>query len=146
MIILNGRNFFPQDLEECVLQNVPGLEQNGAAAFGIDSDAGERLVMVFETRLPATAHEATLAAIRRSLSEEFDISPCAVVLCKRHGVPKTTSGKNPAVPVPPSLPSRRTARTGGMAGRAPRRGPHLDSSPAGAGCPRLPRGLAKLVA
>ncbi|WP_337440059.1 fatty acyl-AMP ligase, partial [Desulfovibrio sp.] len=43
MIILNGRNFFPQDLEECVLQNVPGLEQNGAAAFGIDSDAGERL-------------------------------------------------------------------------------------------------------
>lgn len=93
MIILNGRNFFPQDLEECVLQNVPGLEQNGAAAFGIDSDAGERLVMVFETRLPATAHEATLAAIRRSLSEEFDISPCAVVLCKRHGVPKTTSGK-----------------------------------------------------
>ena len=93
MIILNGRNFFPQDLEECVLQNVPGLEQNGAAAFGIDSDAGERLVMVFETRLPATAHEAALTAIRRSLSEEFDISPCAVVLCKRHGVPKTTSGK-----------------------------------------------------
>ena len=69
MIILNGRNFFPQDLEECVLQNVPGLEQNGAASFGIDSDAGERLVMVFETRLPATAHEATLAAIRRSLSD-----------------------------------------------------------------------------
>ena len=127
MIILNGRNFFPQDLEECVLQNVPGLEQNGAAAFGIDSDAGERLVMVFETRLPATAHEATLAAIRRSLSEEFDISPCAVVLCKRHGVPKTTSGK-----IQQSL-CRHLYLHGELPVLAEWR-------------PRLPRGLAKLVA
>ena len=143
MIILNGRNFFPQDLEECVLQNVPGLEQNGAAAFGIDSDAGERLVMVFETRLSPRGHAGGHPAqpFRRIRHLPLRRRPLqAAWRAQDH------QRQDPAVPVPPSLPSRRTARTGGMAGRAPRRGPHLDSSPAGAGCPRLPRGLAKLVA
>ena len=93
MIIVNGRNFFPQDMEESVTQNVPGLEKNGAAAFGVETGKGEGLVAVFETKLPPEKREAALTAIRTTLTEEFDVLPHAVVLVKRHGVPKTTSGK-----------------------------------------------------
>ena len=93
MIIINGRNFFPQDLEQSVVQSVAGLEQNGAAAFGVDVDGREGLVVVFEAKMPKEKLEGALAEIRQILSEEFDVRPHAVVLVKRHSVPKTTSGK-----------------------------------------------------
>jgi amino acid adenylation domain-containing protein len=93
MIILDGRNFFPHDLVQSVLLNVEGLEQYGAVAFGVDVDGREKLVVVFEPHMPKDDYDGTIAEIRRTLSEEFDIVPHAVVLAKRRSVPKTSSGK-----------------------------------------------------
>ncbi|MBQ7607244.1 MAG: amino acid adenylation domain-containing protein [Desulfovibrionaceae bacterium] len=93
MIIIHGRNFFPQDIEESVVSHIPDLEPNGAAAFGIETDQGEGLVVVFECKTTQADFETILATIRSLLTECFDVVPAAIVLCKRHGVPKTTSGK-----------------------------------------------------
>lgn len=93
MIIINGRNFFPQDIEQSVLQAVSGLERNGAAAFGVEVSGSEGLVVVFETGMAATGYDAAIAAIRQIIGECFEIQAHAVVLVKRHSVPKTTSGK-----------------------------------------------------
>ncbi|NJM66277.1 MAG: fatty acyl-AMP ligase [Acaryochloris sp. RU_4_1] len=48
VIIINGRNHYPQDIEWTVIQSYPGIRPNCAAAFSISVGSEERLIVVAE--------------------------------------------------------------------------------------------------
>ncbi len=52
LIIINGRNIWPQDIEWTLEHRLDGLREGGVAAFGIDVGADERLGVVLQERRP----------------------------------------------------------------------------------------------
>jgi acyl-CoA synthetase (AMP-forming)/AMP-acid ligase II len=95
LIILGGRNLYPQDLE-AVASELPGFRPGRVAAFGVAvaERATEALVVVAET----TEENSDLVPghvteLRRQLRERFGVIPWDTVLLKRGHLPLTTSGK-----------------------------------------------------
>ena len=94
LIIIRGRNHYPQDIERAMQQCHASLKPDGGAAFSVEINSEERLVVVqeIETRCKTEA-PAIMEAIREVIAEEFEIQPAAVVLIKSGTLPKTSSGK-----------------------------------------------------
>lgn len=122
VIIVGGRNVFPEDVERAV-ESVNGVRPGNVVAFGIEGSRGrEELVVVAETRLPAgdavghagragpaggSGHpdgggQADLPAVdRRSVRDAVarrvrqtvGVPPRDVLLVKPGSLPKTSSGK-----------------------------------------------------
>ncbi|HYH47690.1 MAG TPA: fatty acyl-AMP ligase, partial [Thermoanaerobaculia bacterium] len=94
LIILRGRNLYPQDVELTAEQSHPALRAGGCAAFGVEDGDGERLVVAAEVerRREAEAGEAA-AALRRAVAEEHEVQVHEVVLLRAGELPRTTSGK-----------------------------------------------------
>jgi acyl-CoA synthetase (AMP-forming)/AMP-acid ligase II len=114
LIIISGRNLYPQDIELTVEQSHPAIRPASCAAFSVDGTGGEQLIIAAEvepghkpaTRTPsdreASAHptgrlpldvEAVVRAIRKAVADEHDVRVHAVVLLRAGRIPKTTSGK-----------------------------------------------------
>ena len=96
LIIIRGRNYYPQDLELTVERAHPALRPGCGAAFTIEDEAGERLVVAQEVARSALKnldHEAVSAAIRTAVAERHELQVDAVVLLETGAVPKTSSGK-----------------------------------------------------
>jgi acyl-CoA synthetase (AMP-forming)/AMP-acid ligase II/acyl carrier protein len=96
LIIIRGRNHYPQDIEATVEQAHPALRQGAGAAFAIDSDAGEQLVVVQELERTALRNidpEEVFTAIRRVVAEHHELQMGAIGLLKTNAMPKTSSGK-----------------------------------------------------
>jgi amino acid adenylation domain-containing protein len=94
LIVLRGRNVYPQDVERTVEDCHPGLRQGCGAAFGVDVDGEERLVIVQEVdpeRVPDAG--AVSQAVRTAVAAEHEVVPHAVVLIAPRTLPKTSSGK-----------------------------------------------------
>lgn len=94
MVIIGGRNLFPEDVERCA-ERVSGVRKGNAVVFGVTSRRGrERLVLVGETRLscPQAAGE-TARAISSAVREEIGVPVREVVLVPAGSLPKTSSGK-----------------------------------------------------
>ena len=93
LIIIRGRNLYPQDIEKTVEESHGILRPTGAA-FSVDLDGEERLVVVQETERNTSAdYEEILNAVREAIAEEYEINVYAVLLVKAGGVPRTSSGK-----------------------------------------------------
>ncbi len=95
IIIIRGRNHYPQDIERTVAQSHPTLRPGSGAAFSIEKAGEERLVVVqeIERRQQATAIEEVAGAIREAVAEHHDIQVYAVAIIRAGSIPKTTSGK-----------------------------------------------------
>ncbi len=94
IIIIRGLNHYPQDVEFTAQRSHPSLVAGGGAAFAVEADGEERLVVVQEVDRRGLANpHAVIAAIRERLSREHELSAGAVALVKPGAVPKTTSGK-----------------------------------------------------
>jgi acyl-CoA synthetase (AMP-forming)/AMP-acid ligase II len=99
LIIINGRNHYPQDIETTVEAADPVLQQGACAAFSIDADGDERLVIAAEvqraagTRRNGTGVDDTVRAIRQAVAEVHGVEVHAVRLLKPGTIPKTSSGK-----------------------------------------------------
>jgi acyl-CoA synthetase (AMP-forming)/AMP-acid ligase II len=105
LIIVDGRNHYPHDIEATAEQSHPAVRAASAAAFSIDDGGAERLVVAVEVdrgRLRAIAitggeesHEKRdiVLAIQRAVVEAHDVPVHAVALLPPGGVPRTTSGK-----------------------------------------------------
>jgi amino acid adenylation domain-containing protein len=94
LIIIRGRNLYPQDIELTVEGSNEGLRAGGGAAFSIEAGGEERLVVVQEVETPhACDAEAVVACIREAVTSEHEIDVAAVLLVRVGSVPKTTSGK-----------------------------------------------------
>jgi amino acid adenylation domain-containing protein len=94
LIIIRGRNLYPQDIELTAERSHPSLRLGSGAAFTVEVDNEERLVVVqeLEFRAKPNVEEAT-AAIRQAVTEEHEVQVYAVVLIKPGSIPKTSSGK-----------------------------------------------------
>ncbi|WP_419145180.1 amino acid adenylation domain-containing protein [Myxococcus stipitatus] len=94
LIILHGRNHYPQDLESTVELSHPALRPGCNAAFAIDEGGEERLVVVQEvdTRRPFEV-DAVVAAVRAALAQQHSVQLYALALIPPGGIQKTTSGK-----------------------------------------------------
>jgi acyl-CoA synthetase (AMP-forming)/AMP-acid ligase II len=91
LIIVNGRNLFPDDIEQVTVAAHPALRAGCTAAFAIDAEHGERLVVVQETGDGDGA--AIRQAIRGAIASAFDVVPHDIVLLPPGTIPKTSSGK-----------------------------------------------------
>jgi len=98
LLIIRGRNHYPQDLELTVERCDPGLRPGCGAAFSVDSGGEERLVVVheFADRSGADLEMRTrevIALIRQTVAEQHELGVHAVVLLVPGSIPKTSSGK-----------------------------------------------------
>jgi fatty-acyl-CoA synthase len=93
LIIINGRNIWPQDLEYLAEQQ-PEVRTGDASSFSVPDAAGEeRAVMMVQCRESDEKKRADLRERLRSLiREEFGID-CLIELVPRNTLPRTTSGK-----------------------------------------------------
>lgn len=105
IIILNGRNHYPQDIELTVEQSHPALRPGCCVAFSCELAGSEQLVVMAEVnpRYSWSSEQGENAgqerlrevqnAIRRSIAEAHDIRTHDVVLLEMGEVLKTSSGK-----------------------------------------------------
>jgi amino acid adenylation domain-containing protein len=95
LIILRGRNHYPQDLELTIERSHPALRPGCGAAFSVEVEGEERLVVVQEVRRDEreVEPEDVVAAVRRAVADEHEVQVEAVVLLRPTTIPKTTSGK-----------------------------------------------------
>lgn len=96
VVIIRGQNYYPQDIEYAIQRAHPVLREDCGAAFSIEADGNERLVLVQEverTAIRALDVPAICAQIRRAVAEAAEIQVHAIVLIKPATLPKTSSGK-----------------------------------------------------
>ncbi|HWN41215.1 MAG TPA: amino acid adenylation domain-containing protein, partial [Thermoanaerobaculia bacterium] len=94
LIVVRGRNLYPHDVERTAEESHPALRPGGGAAFSVEVEGEERLVVVHEVerRREAEAREAA-EAIRAAVLREHEVSPHEVVPIRAGMLPKTSSGK-----------------------------------------------------
>ncbi|MGV9410562.1 fatty acyl-AMP ligase [Nocardia sp. NPDC003693] len=94
VMIINGRNLFPQDIEWSIESTHPELRRGGCAALSIEVDGEERLVVVQEVDEPASPENAVLAeSMKSTISREHAVALYRVIFVDKGKVLKTTSGK-----------------------------------------------------
>jgi acyl-CoA synthetase (AMP-forming)/AMP-acid ligase II len=94
MLVIRGRNLFPQDLEQQARAVHPALGGLVGAAFSVAAP-DERAVIVHEVNTQAAGAElpSITTALKAGLTEAFSIPVRNVVLVRRGTVRRTTSGK-----------------------------------------------------
>lgn len=96
VIIIRGRNHYPQDIELTVEQCHPALRLNCGSAFSVDNDGEEKLVIAQEVErsyLRQLNVSEVIGAIRQAVAQQHDLEIYAVLLLKTASLPKTSSGK-----------------------------------------------------
>ena len=93
LLIINGRNIWPQDLESLAEQQ-PEVRPTDASAFSVPgSDGTEVAVLVVQCRETDPRSQAELAdRLHEAISAEFGIR-CLIELVPPHTLPRTSSGK-----------------------------------------------------
>ncbi len=97
LIIVNGKKYVPQDIEQEAERSHSALCQAGGAAFGVTKDNLERLVIVSEMKRGwLRRHEewpGIVSAIRSAVNTTYGIIADDIVLIKPGTLPRTSSGK-----------------------------------------------------
>lgn len=100
IIIIRGRNYYPQDIEWLAQQQNDIFRSGSGAAFSIDIDGGEALVLTQEVSRAAlktvnddVAFNALVQSINQALGEQIGIQLHALCLVEQGSLLKTSSGK-----------------------------------------------------
>jgi acyl-CoA synthetase (AMP-forming)/AMP-acid ligase II len=113
LVIIAGRNHYPQDIEWTVERSHAAIRPSGCTAFSIDVAGQERLVVVAEILRasqraviqdpgapPSTQQggvsplaREVIRTLRHAITQEHDMQVYAVSLLKAGHIPKTSSGK-----------------------------------------------------
>ncbi|MEU9171673.1 fatty acyl-AMP ligase [Streptomyces sp. NPDC048420] len=97
LIVVDGRNHYPQDLEATVQDAHPAVRRDRLAAFGVAGGSGERVVVVAEhartTSLAEIDVPALVRAVRAAVSGRHGVRLADVLLVPPGTVPRTSSGK-----------------------------------------------------
>jgi acyl-CoA synthetase (AMP-forming)/AMP-acid ligase II/acyl carrier protein len=93
VIIIRGRNLYPQDIEKTVQQAHEAVELG--AAFAVGDPGREELVVVHQIGREHRKSDMApvLRAIRAAIVEEHEVDPQAIVLLQPVALPLTSSGK-----------------------------------------------------
>lgn len=96
LIIIRGRNVYPQDIEITVEQSHPALRPGNGAAFALEVNGVEQLVVVQEIQAHARHTlnvEEVASAVRQAVAEQHELQLYALLLLRTGTIPKTSSGK-----------------------------------------------------
>ena len=95
LIIVNGRNHSPQDVEYTVEESHPAIRVSGSAAFALDIDGEPRVIVAAEVdrRTEAREYSEIIDAVRRAVAQGHELSVFGILLLKHGSLPKTGSGK-----------------------------------------------------
>ena len=93
LIVLRGRNFYPQDIEMAAAQTHEAFQSGLSAAFAVNTDAEPQLVVLLETPNRALDFELLCHAIRETIVGEYDVSPGKIIFVRSGTLPRTSSGK-----------------------------------------------------
>ena len=112
IIIINGRNHYPQDIERTVEESNSYIRPSGVASFSVEIDGEERLIVLAEvdrrywdshknksqsnghsTQTKTNNAQELIQSIRREISKNHDLQVHSILLLKPGGIPKTSSGK-----------------------------------------------------
>jgi acyl-CoA synthetase (AMP-forming)/AMP-acid ligase II len=96
LLIVNGRNLYPQDFEEFVQDVHPAVAGSRGCVIPVDVDDAERLVLIQAIKtelLGDTSCGELAAAVKTAVARAFDVPAPTVVLVNRAGIHLTTSGK-----------------------------------------------------
>lgn len=95
LLIVDGRNHYPQDLELTVENAHPGVRAGCIAAFTVDgAERGELPVVVAEVKATQAAELAEITdAIRAAIGVEHGLTLAGVALVRPRSIFKTSSGK-----------------------------------------------------
>ncbi|AIL12648.1 hypothetical protein IM40_02505 [Candidatus Paracaedimonas acanthamoebae] len=94
LIILNGQNIYPQDIEETTSNSHTALLSNSCAVFSIENDGHEaNIIVVQEVHRHFRDFNKLYNLIRKQLYENHEIVPYKIVLLRERSLPKTSSGK-----------------------------------------------------
>ena len=109
LLILHGKNHYPQDLERTIERAHPAIRPGAVAAFAVEHAGEEALAVVAEVDLRRgnVTPGAVIAAIKEAVLTEHEVRAERVVLLPPGRIPKTSSGKL----------QRRTCRDELLAGR-----------------------------
>lgn len=93
LIIINGRNIWPQDLE-CLAEEQPGLRPGDVSAFSVcPPEGGETAVLVIQCReLDEHKRKDLVERLKGQIHVAFGID-CLIDLVPPHTLPRTSSGK-----------------------------------------------------
>ncbi|TLU98159.1 fatty acyl-AMP ligase [Dyadobacter luticola] len=95
LIIIRGVNYYPHDIEEVVGDAHEAIQPNATAAFSVETEEGEALMLVSE--LKRVAQEENLDAVKtkvaHSIGLAFGLVAHQIVLIPPGKLPKTSSGK-----------------------------------------------------
>ncbi|HUQ40693.1 MAG TPA: fatty acyl-AMP ligase [Acidimicrobiales bacterium] len=90
VIIVGGRNLFPEDVERAVA-DVDGVRAGNVIAFGVDRGGKEGLVVVAETK--SDDHGGVRNRVAERIRSVVGLGPKEIVLVQPGTLPKTSSGK-----------------------------------------------------
>ena len=95
LIIVHGRNIYPQDIELTAKSAHHAAATSGVIAFGIEKPGGEAIVLLAECSgaLEADEIKNLVDSIRLSVSAEHQVEIHDIVPLRRGSLPKTSSGK-----------------------------------------------------
>lgn len=92
LVIVDGRNHYPPDVEATVEQAHPAIRKGCVVAFSTDDDGQERLAVAVELTGRGPAADVVLA-VRAAVTAYHEVRVHDVVVLRRGAVPKTSSGK-----------------------------------------------------
>jgi acyl-CoA synthetase (AMP-forming)/AMP-acid ligase II/acyl carrier protein len=96
LIIIHGRNIYPQDIEYIVENSHPAIRSNASAAFPIEENDEEKLVVIAEVERSAIMGlnvDEVCDIIRENISAEKELTVHAIQLIRTTTILKTSSGK-----------------------------------------------------
>ncbi|MGW5685020.1 fatty acyl-AMP ligase [Nonomuraea sp. NPDC003754] len=92
LVIVDGRNHYPQDIEATAQDASDGVRKGHVAAFAVPGAETERLVVVAERSRAGRTDESVVREVRAAISRGHEVA-AEVVLVAAGAVPRTSSGK-----------------------------------------------------
>jgi acyl-CoA synthetase (AMP-forming)/AMP-acid ligase II len=98
LIVIDGKNYYPQDIEETVKLSHPALQEVNCAVFSISGTYSQKLVVVnevlrrFYLQIDRYADEIK-EAVKTAIYNHYELTVHETVLLPLNTIPKTTSGK-----------------------------------------------------
>ncbi|WP_136668605.1 fatty acyl-AMP ligase [Flavobacterium sp. H122] len=96
LIIIRGKNHYPQDIEFTVQNSHEALRKDYGAAFSLDLNGEEQLVIIQEVKREFKRKidiKEISNIIRSAVSKEHQLVPAHIILIEPSTFPKTSSGK-----------------------------------------------------
>ncbi len=99
LIIIAGRNYYPQDFERALDETIDGVKPGCSAAFAVTINDTEAVVIVTELErgegraLKPEDATTLFAKIRENIASICEIGPAEIIVLRSGAIPRTSSGK-----------------------------------------------------